>query len=178
MSEDSADSPVDLDWLKDQINDLRGSLRAIDARLRMLGLDGDVDVPQQIAALEATVGLIAEELATAIGDGAIKQPPPAAIDWPRIPNHERRAELSHLGEWVDQVLAPYYPGSAPPACWRRHPDVVINLSLIHLEWQRIYNPDNPALKDALDFHDRWFPNVIRRMRDLTANCNTGTCAIK
>jgi hypothetical protein len=171
-----ADGPVDLTWIKDQINDLRGQVRAHEARLHMLGLAGDGNPIEQLAELAVKVELLEATLTAAINGEKIKGPP--AIDWPRIPDDRYRAELAKLAEWVSTIVANYYPAWLPLPCWQAHPDVVIQLSLIHAEWRRIYDVEEPKLLDALGLMDRWWPNAVRRIRELCPECSSDYCSRK
>jgi hypothetical protein len=163
-----------LEALQAQIADLRGKLRNIEARLYMLGLDGRHDVPGQLAALAAKVDQLAEDLAEALAGEKLTGV--SAVDWPRLDDTGYEAELARLGQWVETVLRPYYPGSVIPACWRNHPDVVISLSNVHAEWRRVYDRERPELAGALDWHERWLPGVMARIREWSRECTGGTCS--
>ena len=44
------------------------------------------------------------------------------------------------------------------------------VSLIWLEFRRIYRAAHPPLADSLVLFDRWLPGVLRRVRQITDRC--------
>lgn len=80
---------------------------------------------------------------------------------------ERARKRTRLIDWVDTVLVPMYRVSPAelPGCWPRHPFVVEQLEALRAEWTRIYYPDPdvvpPAGRDALDWHQRYWPQVYK-----------------
>jgi hypothetical protein len=50
---------------------------------------------------------------------------------------------------------------------------VTELGLIWCEFTRIYTAERPSLDEALIFHDRWLPGVLKRVQNITAQCATG-----
>ena len=73
---------------------------------------------------------------------------------------------------------PAYPSAATAVrpCWQAHKDTVTELGLIWCEFTRIYTAPRPSLDEALVFHDRWLPGVLRRVQQITASCTAG-CAL-
>jgi hypothetical protein len=69
-------------------------------------------------------------------------------------------------------LFPAYPSARDSIrdCWLSHPDAVTEVSLIWLEFRRIYRAAHPPLADSLVFFDRWLPGVLRRVRQITDKC--------
>lgn len=174
MSDAAGPQAASLEALAAQVGDLRAKLRMIEARLFMLGLSDEADVPGQFAALAARVDQLGQDLAEALEAEQITGV--AAVDWPRLDDEGYERELGRLAGWVDTVLRPYYPGAAVPACWPDHPDIVINLSNIYGEWRRVYDRKRPDLAGALDWHERWLPGAVARIRQWSRECTGGACS--
>jgi hypothetical protein len=102
---------------------------------------------------------------------------PAVIPWHELDPGQYKAHLADLAAWLGTFLAAY-PSAAKSVspCWQAHKDAVTELGLIWCEFTRIYTADRPSLDEALIFHDRWLPGVLRRVQHITANCATG-CAL-
>lgn len=83
------------------------------------------------------------------------------------------AQLATLTGWVNDVLRPGYPSCALADCWAAHPDAVIELGNIRAQWRLIYERDRARLPLALEWHDRWWPNAVRRINVMTARCRGG-----
>lgn len=128
---------------------------------------------QRTAALDQRVEHLADELVTAL----TVRKGPAVIAWHNLTPEEYAAHLADLAAWLDTFLAAYPSATASiRECWRAHKDAVTELGLIWCEFTRIYAAERPSLDEALVFHDRWLPGVLRRVQQITANCATG-CAL-
>lgn len=136
---------------------------------------------EQIAELRGLVGLtrtelserievLAETLAEALDAAAPGGP--AAPFW--LVDPETHAEqLAELTDWITGVLLTQYPPSSGlRPCWRNHRQAIWELSTLAAEWRRTYGGKRPSLARALDFYDRWLPNTLRRIDDMTRNCTT------
>jgi hypothetical protein len=128
---------------------------------------------QQVAALDQRVERLSSEMVTAL----TVRKGPAIIAWHELNPDQYTAHLANLAGWLDTFLAAY-PSAATAIreCWRAHKDAVTELGLIWCEFTRIYAAERPSLDEALVFHDRWLPGVLRRVQQITANCATG-CAL-
>jgi hypothetical protein len=102
---------------------------------------------------------------------------PAVIAWHDLDPQQYAAHLADLAAWLGTFLAAY-PSAAKSVspCWQAHKDAVTELGLIWCEVTRIYTAERPSLDEALIFHDRWLPGVLRRVQQITASCATG-CAL-
>ena len=144
---------------------LRGQLRLLDDRLDGKASAGALeDLRDRFAELAATVAAALEEIT------AVRMPAP---DWHRMTPEDRTAALGKLADWTTGILAVWYPDTRLAACWPNHPQAIAELGVIWAEWRRIYEPKAPELKGALDWHDRWLPDAIRRINDITKNCAGG-----
>ena len=108
---------------------------------------------------------LAEEMARAL----TVRKGPAVIAWHQLDAGEYKAHLADLAA---------YPSAATAVrpCWQAHKDTVTELGLIWCEFTRIYTAPRPSLDEALVFHDRWLPGVLRRVQQITASCTAG-CAL-
>jgi len=150
---------------------LAGTVAALGTRLGIM--QGQVQAAATREALEALAarheelaGLVAEVLEAETPKG------PAAIDWTRLDPEARSAAFAALSLWVKDVLLPGYPNCGLRDCWANHRQAVIELSNIWQAWRHAYQRRSPDLKLALEWHDRWMPNAMRRIEFTTRNCVT------
>jgi hypothetical protein len=73
-----------------------------------------------------------------------------------------------LGGWVSDVVVGRYQHSVKP-CWYRHPLAVDILTACYLAWSAAYNEQAAATAPA-EFHDRWFPHLMRLVDADTKAC--------
>ena len=61
--------------------------------------------------------------------------PPHPINWNLLSTQELETELLELNRWVDWLRHTYgLPASVVPPYWHRHPELVWELSALHLHW--------------------------------------------
>ncbi len=102
---------------------------------------------------------------------------PEIIAWHELEPGEYATHLADLAAWLDTFLTAYPSAAASVRpCWKDHKDAVTELGLIWCEFTRIYTAERPSLDEALVFHDRWLPGVLKRVQHITAQCATG-CAL-
>lgn len=121
-----------------------------------------------VDALDARVEDLADSLAATR---------PKLWDWTSMTRTEAHQAWATLVDWVSRVLAKQYArvGSSGranvatfPDCWYLHPDLVAELSWLCQEWLRLYaGGGTPA--GAGDWHDRWLPGALARVRHSTAH---------
>jgi len=123
----------------------------------------------QLAALDGEVRRL-DEMLGAFTERSPKGPP--MIAWHELDGGQAAAVRADLAKWAEEVLFPAYPSARDSVrdCWLSHADVVTEVSLIWLEFRRIYRADHPQLADSLVFFDRWLPGVLRRVRQITDKC--------
>ncbi|KAB1943166.1 hypothetical protein F8271_10375 [Micromonospora sp. ALFpr18c] len=93
-------------------------------------------------------------------------------DWSAMNKEQAAAAWHTLIDWVRDILAGTYGLVGPtggrrdkiPACWYRHPDVVTELSWLCQEWHRLYRSAKGTPAGAGEWHDRWLPGTINRLR--------------
>ena len=99
---------------------------------------------------------------------------PEVIAWHDLDPAQYAEHLADLAAWMQTFLAAYPSAAASVRdCWQAHRDAVTELGLIWCEFTRIYTAERPSLDEALIFHDRWLPGVLKRVHQITANCATG-----
>ncbi len=98
---------------------------------------------------------------------------PPAVRWADLDEAQASAVRADLAQWVTEVLFVIYPSArdAIRECWLAHADAVTEVSVTWLEYRRVFTPDKPPLADALVFHDRWLPGMLRRVAAITAKCS-------
>jgi hypothetical protein len=144
-----------------QVADLRGQVRVINERLDQAGLRADLDLGARFEDLAQTV---ADALKAAAPRG------PAAPFWIGLGRDAYHARLADLRQWADTVLRQHYGGYELADCWPRHTHAIWELSTLAAEWHRTYSGSRPDLARALEFYDRWLPNTMRRIADMTRAC--------
>jgi hypothetical protein len=93
--------------------------------------------------------------------------------WLTMTDEERDDKLSELTDWVDTVLRVQYPdyvGETLKPCWPNHPEARWELAWLYHLWTSAYLAERPSPRDVADWHDRWLPGVITRLRQLTSRC--------
>jgi hypothetical protein len=150
-----------------------------------------------IPGLTAAVGGLSDRLA-AIEEALADKGPSDLWDFTGLDGSfdgdAREQAWQQLQEWVRDVLGGVYqltadPGSPAtgratyrdtadkekvPACWPRHPDLVIELSWLAQEWIRLYRSPYGTPARAGDWHDRYLPGLRRRIPNTTAGPCTRT----
>ena len=128
---------------------------------------------QQTDAMDKRIERLTEDMVKAL---TIRKGP-EIIAWHELDPDQYAAHLADLAAWLEAFLAAY-PSAATSVrpCWQDHKDAVTELALIWCEFTRIYTAERPSLDEALVFHDRWLPGVLKRVQQITAQCATG-CAL-
>ena len=90
--------------------------------------------------------------------------------WIGLDRDTHATQLAELRRWVDTVLGQHYAGYELPGCWPRHIHAIWELSTLAAEWHRTYSRKHPDLTRALEFYDRWLPNTMRRITQVTRQC--------
>ncbi|WP_125100233.1 hypothetical protein [Leucobacter chromiireducens] len=68
--------------------------------------------------------------------------PPRPINWNLLTAGDAEAEWLALNQWVDWLRKTYgLPASVVPPFWHRHPELVLELSALHLHWCASYDPE-------------------------------------
>lgn len=97
--------------------------------------------------------------------------PPHPINWNLLSSTDLEAELLELNRWVDWLRHTYgLPASVIPPMWHRHPELLWELSALHLSWLGAYDAEQNAAA-PLGWH-RDFADARGRLRDWVATSGT------
>ncbi len=90
--------------------------------------------------------------------------PPHPVNWNLLTAHELEQEWLALNRWVDWLRRTYgLPVAVVPPFWHHHPEMVWELSALHLHWLAAYDPEQNA-SAPLGWH-RDFADARHRLRD-------------
>ena len=105
------------------------------------------------------------------GDEAYLPDPPRPINWDMLSADKAQTAWVELDAWVDWLRRTYgLPAAIIPPLWHRHPELVWELSALHLHWLGAYDPQQHGSAPA-GWH-RDFADVRERLRDWVAACGT------
>jgi hypothetical protein len=127
-------------------------------------------LPEQVARLAGLVERLAEDVAAQ----AARHTPAGAPSWLDLPAEfdVAAAVLGRLVEWLGEVFLRYQDaGRALPACWMWHPDVVEELLWLMHTWLAAYRSDAATAQAAGDWHDRYRPGVVKRIKAAAGTCS-------
>lgn len=97
--------------------------------------------------------------------------PPHPINWNLLNADDAEAEWLELNRWVDWLRHTYgLPASVIPPAWHMHPELLWELSALHLHWLCAYDPDQNG-SAPLGWH-RDFADARQRLREWVAACGT------
>ena len=97
--------------------------------------------------------------------------PPHPINWNLLTADDLEQELLELNRWVDWLRHTYgLPASVVPPYWHRHPELLWELSALHLHWLCAYDPDQNG-SAPLGWH-RDFADARQRLRDWVTSSGT------
>jgi hypothetical protein len=113
---------------------------------------------RQLAELRDLVAGNAEETANARGPGS------RPFVWADLTPVDAAATWTALARWVGWLRSRYPLARQVPRCWWRHPELVEELTALWLAWQEAYVAKGAPLTAAADWHGRWLPELLRRMR--------------
>jgi hypothetical protein len=99
--------------------------------------------------------------------------PPQPINWNLLTADEAQTQWLELNRWVHWLRRTYgLPTSVIPPLWHRHPELVWELSALHLHWLCAYDPQGLSTA-PLGWH-REFAETRLRLRDWVTGCGTRT----
>lgn len=158
---------VRVDELRREAEALASTVRELSSTQRQHAvlLEGLAELRRQI---DQIVALLGEQ-----GDDA-----PTAWFWLTMSEQEAADKFSELTDWVETVLRVQYPDYLAGhirACWPSHPEARWELAWLYQQWSLAYLAERRALRDAADWHDRWFLGVIHRLTAVMGKCSEG-CA--
>lgn len=103
--------------------------------------------------------------------GTVLPEPPRPINWNLLSSGDAEAEWLALNQWVDEIRHVYgLPTSVIPPFWHRHPELVRELSALHLHWIASYDPEQSA-SGPIAWHTD-FALARERLREWVSTCGT------
>lgn len=113
---------------------------------------------------------VALDDADGFGDQALPEPP-HPINWNLLTATEADTEWLELNAWVNWLRHTYGLGANTiPPSWHHHPELVWELSALHLHWLSAYDPEQNG-SAPLGWH-RDFSDARQRLRDWVAASGT------
>jgi hypothetical protein len=104
-------------------------------------------------------------------DGPLTAEPPHPVNWNLLTAEEAELEWVELNRWVNWLRRTYgLPASVVPPFWHRHPELVWELSALHLHWLCAYDPDQHG-SAPFGWH-RDFADARQRLHDWVATSGT------
>ncbi|MEN8602923.1 hypothetical protein [Microbacterium rhizosphaerae] len=104
-------------------------------------------------------------------DGPTTADPPRPVNWNLLTAEEAEIAWIELNSWVNWLRRTYgLPASVIPPLWHRHPELVWELSALHLHWLAAYDPDQHA-SAPFGWHSD-FANARQRLHDWVTNSGT------
>jgi hypothetical protein len=128
-----------------------------------------VDLPDRVAELGGLLAQLADEVAEHTKTPQTGGP----TSWLAFPTDgQPAAVLADLGDWMARIYL-RFPDAAHhlPGCWLWHPDVVEELLWLRQVWAVAYHPRSGAPTQVGDWHDRYRPGVVRRIRERAGTCS-------
>ena len=97
--------------------------------------------------------------------------PPHPINWNLLNADDAEVEWLELNRWVDWLRHTYgLPASVIPPAWYTHPELLWELSALHLHWLCAYDPEQNG-SAPLGWH-RDFADARQRLREWVAASGT------
>ncbi|MGO1539875.1 MAG: hypothetical protein ACTHZ9_05230 [Leucobacter sp.] len=104
-------------------------------------------------------------------DDNINAGPAQPINWNLLGSDDLEAEWLELNRWVNWLRKTYgLPASVVPPFWHHHPELVWELSALHLHWLCAYDPEQNG-SAPLGWH-RDFVDARQRLRDWVSASGT------
>lgn len=104
-------------------------------------------------------------------DGPMAAETPRPINWNLLTADQAETEWIELNRWVNWLRRNYgLPASVVPPLWHRHPELVWELSALHLHWLCAYDPDQHGSAPA-GWH-RDFADARQRLHGWVSACGT------
>lgn len=97
--------------------------------------------------------------------------PPRPINWNLLNAEQATIAWRELDTWVNWLRRTYgLPAAIIPPYWHRHPELVWELSALHLHWLGAYDPEQHG-SAPIGWH-RDFADARERLREWVATCGT------
>ncbi|WP_228479309.1 hypothetical protein [Microbacterium atlanticum] len=104
-------------------------------------------------------------------DGPTKSEPPRPVNWNLLTAEQAEVEWVDLNRWVNWLRHTYgLPASVVPPFWHRHPELVWELSALHVHWLCAYDPEQHGSAPIGWQHD--FAAARDRLHEWVSVCGT------
>lgn len=111
------------------------------------------------------------ETSSPVGGQRVLEEPPHPVNWNLLTAKNAAIEWRELNGWVDWLRHTYgLPASVIPPLWHHHPELVWELSALHLHWLCSYDPEQDGSAPIGWHHD--FAEARLRLRDWVAASGT------
>ncbi len=90
--------------------------------------------------------------------------------WRDLSTEAAEALWTGLTEWVAWFRSRYPVAEQLPACWAQHPELVEELTALHAVWKAAYRDPDAHPTAPAEFHDRWLPGVLVRVKEWGVHC--------
>jgi hypothetical protein len=151
-----------------ELSALRGQLRELTERV-----DGQQESLATAAGLSKQVEALSRLITRPPGTGAQEEQARAHPRiWAIMGDDESTDALRDLARWVTGILLVSYPHAAAvlPPCWPAHEAAVSELDWLYWTWTEWATDPQARARDAADWHDRWLPGTLARIRPILADC--------
>lgn len=145
-----------------------GLAREVDALRRLVepvaGVSGRVD---ELAG-------ILTDLATTVEALSARKSPTPCPSWLLAPTDPTTVAglVDGLRGWMEAVYLRYADAASTlPECWCWHPEIVEELLWLMHAWLGAYQGPGAAVGLVADWHDRYRPGVVRRIRGVAGSCS-------
>jgi hypothetical protein len=174
--EPAASRDLSLALLATRVSELSGQLGQLTARLdtneaavagHARTIAEAAGLAREVTRLSEAVTAMSPEPADFPAGGHPRMPPWAAMDDPTYVD-----SLRDLARWVADILLARYPHARVvlPPCWPAHPAAVEELDWLYWDWTGWAGSPVARSRDAGDWHDRWLPGVLARLRPCLQDC--------
>lgn len=75
-----------------------------------------------------------------------------------------------LSRWVGWLRGRYPIAEQLPRCWWRHPEIVEELTALHLAWSAAYADPAASLTAPVEWHQHYLPGFLARVRAWGVHC--------
>lgn len=120
------------------------------------------------------LGRMTSGLADGLAAVKVRSGPATAPTWLMHPMDPwaARAVLDGLTAWLQAVHLRYTDAAATlPECWLWHPDVIEELLWLMHSWLAAYQGAQASVALAADWHDRYRPGAVRRIKAAAGMCS-------
>jgi hypothetical protein len=128
------------------------------------------ELPERVDEIARVTSGLARSV-KALTDRTSPRPCPSWLVAPEDADDVRRL-LDEVCVWTGTVYLRYGDASTSfPDCWLWHPDVVEELLWLMHAWIDAYQDPGASVGLVGDWHERWRPGVVRRIRAYAGTCS-------